>query len=138
MSINFFLKNVNTSIGFFTHETERNFIFLRVIIPFDQVPDTIDSRSHSPDNFIIKLKFYANDMIGLSPSLFAPEGGFDENDPTTSGAIKLFSINKDDEEVFNGDNIEDIPAIVLKTPGFDRVGKKGEPKLKIWCLPFRS
>ncbi|KAM0164795.1 hypothetical protein ACHAQE_002671 [Botrytis cinerea] len=124
------LDRVNASIGFSTHETERNFILLRIVIPFAQIPATIDPRLLCSDGIVIKVKFYSNNMIGLCPIPFTHEHGFDGNKPTTSDAIKLFSINDQGEEVFNGDTIESIPAIVLKTPGFDRVGKAGEPKAK--------
>ncbi|TGO47824.1 hypothetical protein BCON_0262g00100 [Botryotinia convoluta] len=51
------LDRVNTQIGLPTHETERNFIFLRVTIPSEQIPSTIDPRSHSADVLVIKLNF---------------------------------------------------------------------------------
>ncbi|KAF7952092.1 uncharacterized protein EAE97_001589 [Botrytis byssoidea] len=124
------LDRVNASIGFSTHETERNFIFLRVAIPFDQIPDTIDPRSYTADGFIVKLKFYANNMIRLDSYLSSPEEDEKPNNIFTSDAVKLFSINDEDKEVFNDVNIEQIPKIVLKTPGYDRVGKNGEPKAK--------
>ncbi|KAF7889898.1 uncharacterized protein EAF02_002313 [Botrytis sinoallii] len=124
------LDRINASIGFSTHETERNFVFLRVAIPFDQIPDTIDPRSHTADGFIVKLKFYAKNIIGLDYSLSSPEEDEDPDNIFTRKVIKLFSINDDDKEVFNGNDIEKIPKIVLKTPGYDRVGKNGEPKAK--------
>ncbi|TGO37170.1 hypothetical protein BHYA_0104g00280 [Botrytis hyacinthi] len=130
------LDRVNASIGFSTHETERNYIFLRVIIPFGLIPEEIDPRLHTDDGLVVKLKFYANNMIGLSPSLLAHEGCSDENDPTTSNAIRLFTINDEGVEVFNGDNIEHLPHIVAKTPGFDRPGKNGEPAAKYGILRF--
>lgn len=103
-------------------------IFLRITIPFGLIPEEIDPKLHTADDLVVKLKFYANNMIGLSPSLFAHEDCSDENDPTTSNAIRLFTINDEGVEIFNGDNIEHLPHIVATTPGYDRVGKNGESK----------
>ncbi|THV53786.1 hypothetical protein BGAL_0042g00330 [Botrytis galanthina] len=112
------------------HETERNLIFLRVTIPFDLIPEEIDPKLHTADDLVVKLKFYANNMIDLSPSSFANEDCSDEDDPTTSDAIRLFTINEEGVEVLNGNNIEHLPHIVATTPGFDRPGKNGEPAAK--------
>ncbi|KAF5877048.1 uncharacterized protein Bfra_001409 [Botrytis fragariae] len=116
------LDRVNTSIGFSTHKTERNFIFLRVGIPFEQIPDTVDPKTHTADGFVVKLKFYANNMIGLD----SPLSSLEESDNPNN----IFTTNDDDEEVFNKYITEDIPNIVLKTPGYDRIGKNGKPKAK--------
>lgn len=60
------LDRINTSIGFSTHKTKRNFIFLHVSIPFNQILETIDPNPHSSNSFVIKLKFYAN-ILGMRP-----------------------------------------------------------------------
>ncbi|KAM0138405.1 hypothetical protein ACHAP3_003732 [Botrytis cinerea] len=125
------LDRVNASIGFSTHETERNFIVLRVIVPFDQIPDTVDPKSLTPDGMVMKLKFYANNIAGLDYLPSEDQVCPDEDRITKSGALKLFIVNDKGEEVFNGCPMDDIPAIVLKTPGFDREGKNGEPKAKL-------
>ncbi|KAF7929669.1 hypothetical protein EAE99_004573 [Botrytis elliptica] len=146
---------VNASIGFSIHETDRNFIFLYVSIPFNQILETIDPNPYSSDGFVIKLEFYAdipgmrpreisssfeppfpstrfqkrsildrtvlmdlrsssispNNMLGLSQLPFEAEDGSEE-DLTISKAIRLFTINDDDEEVFNGYTVDDMPNIV--------------------------
>ncbi|TEY86416.1 hypothetical protein BOTCAL_0009g00430 [Botryotinia calthae] len=136
------LDRVNVSIGFSTHEIERNFIYLRVIFPFKQITDTVDPTSLSSDGMVMKLKFYANNIVGLDYLPFDHQVCSDEDRLTKSKARKLFVVNDKGEEVFNGCPIEDIPTIVLKTPGFDRGGKNGEPKAKFgvfrWDLQVKE